>query len=105
MSEMADFVLLSHYDIDNFDEDALSGYYRHSYPSYSRLGDPMHYSRSAAVCERCGERYKNLSRSLACTAKNARGDGWMIERNENGYEWYCPKCKVLHDFGNIKFTK
>lgn len=102
MGEMADFMLLSHYDVDNFDEDDLSGYYRRRYQSYDhRPYDPLYYSRRAAVCEMCGARYKNLCRSVTETAKEARADGWQIERNAECYEWYCPDCKAAHDFESV----
>lgn len=101
MGEMADFMLLSHYDVDNFDDDALSNYYRRRYRHYNRPYDPTYYSRQAAVCESCGAKYENLYRSVADTAKAARDDGWQIEYNGAGYEWYCPKCKAAHDFESV----
>ncbi len=106
MGEMADFMLLSHYDVDNFDEDDLSGYYRRRYQSYNRRPcDPLYYSRRAAVCEMCGTRYKALCRSVAETAKAARADGWQIEHNTEGYEWYCPDCKAVHDFEGVEISE
>ena len=103
MGEMADFFLFSHYDVDNFDEDALRNYYRRRYRTSRRVSnyDPTYYSRRAAVCEMCGERYKDLRRSVSETAANARNDGWQIEYNGEGYEWYCPKCKAAHDFEGV----
>lgn len=102
---MGDFFLFSHYDVGNFDNEGLDNYYRQRYRksnrSYIRANDPTYYSRVAAVCEKCGARYGNLQRSVTETAKNARKDGWQIERTAKGYEWYCTKCKALHDFENI----
>lgn len=101
MGEMADFMLFSHYDIDNFDDDTLSGYYRRRYRYNTRPYDPTYYSRREAVCERCKTKYDKLRRSVAETAENARKDGWQIEFNGKWYEWYCPKCKAAHDFESI----
>ena len=103
MGEMADFFLFSHYDVDNFDDDALNGYYRRRYHKSRRVSnyDPTYYSRRAAVCEMCGERYNDLRRSVSETAATARNDGWQIEYNGEGYEWYCPKCKAAHDFEGV----
>lgn len=101
MGEMADFFLFSHYDVDNFDDDAMSNYYRRRYHYNTRHYDPTYYSRRAAVCERCGAKYENLYRSIADTAKAARNDGWQIEHNTKGYEWYCSDCKAAHDFESV----
>lgn len=101
MGEMADFFLLSHYDVDNFDDDALSNYYRRRYRYNTHPFDPTYYSRRAAVCKKCGTRYKDLRRSVSETAANARNDGWQIEYSGKGYEWYCPKCKAAHDFEGV----
>lgn len=102
---MADFTLLAHCDYDTFDDEANDGYRRyHSTNNFthSRPYDPTHYSRLAAVCQKCGARYDNLQYSVAETAEKARIDGWQIEHHENGYEWYCPKCRAIHDFENVE---
>lgn len=103
---MADFTLFSYCDYDYIVDEGLDNYYRRRHRtssySHSRPYDPVYYSRLAAVCERCGAKYNNLQRSVPETAKEARKDGWQIECNAKGYEWYCPKCKALHDFENIE---
>lgn len=105
MGEMADLMLFSHYGIDNFDDDTVirrrDRYYESRGRHYKSKYGSLKYSRRAAVCEMCGERYKDLHRSVSETAANARNDGWQIEYNGEGYEWYCPKCKAAHDFEGV----
>ena len=100
---MGDFFLDAYFD----EEVELRGIYRPCHKScYRKLNyDPQHYSRLAAVCQRCGARYDNLQRSVAKTAEEARRNGWQIERCGNGYEWYCPKCRTAHDFENVETSK
>lgn len=83
---MGDFFLDAYFD----EEVELRGIYRPCRKScYRKLNyDPLHYSRLAAVCQRCGARYDNLQRSVAKTAEEARINGWQIEHCGNGYEWY-----------------
>lgn len=106
MGEMADLMLFSHYDIDNFDEDTRirrrNQYYESRGRHYQSKYDPLKYSRRAAVCEKCGEQYEKLYTSIKETTENARKDGWQIELVGCHYEWYCPKCKAAHDFENIE---
>lgn len=107
MGEMADLMLFSHYDIDNFDENAVirirrrDRYYESRGRHYESKYDPLRYSRRAAVCERCGTVYKKLHQSVSKTAKEACADGWQIDLIGCRYEWYCPKCKAAHDFESI----
>lgn len=59
------------------------------------------YSYDAAICCKCGVRYDKLCVSVSLTAANAKRDGWQVERKECWYEWYCPKCKAVHEFESI----